>query len=76
MRRHAVPKSTDNRAEKRAVRLFVDLLGSFHETSLGGKRYVILYVDYFSRYNFIRFLRKNEDAMEGLRNFINDYNAP
>ena len=76
VRRYAVPKSTDCRDERRAGRLFVDLSGPFHETSLAGMRYAMLCVDDFSRYKFVRFLRKKSDATEGLRDIINDDIAP
>ena len=72
MRRHAVPKSIDNRAERCAGRLFVDLSGPFQETSLGGNRYAMLCVDDFSRYKFVRFLSKKSDATEELQVLIND----
>ena len=64
------------REERRAGRLFVDLSGPFHEASLGGNRYVMLCVDYFFRYKFVRFLRKKNDATEGLQDIINDEIAP
>ena len=34
--RHAVPKSTETRADKRARRVFIDLAGPFHVESLPG----------------------------------------
>lgn len=58
MWRHAVPKSTENRDDRGAGKLFIDLSGPFHETSLGGMKFVTLYIDDFSRYKFLRFLRK------------------
>ena len=52
---------------RREGRLFIDFSGPFHETSLGGMRFVMLCVDVFSMYEFVRFLRKKSDATEGLR---------
>jgi len=72
VRRHAVPKSTENRAERRAGRLLVDLSRPFQETSLGGNRYAMLCVDDFSTYKFVRFLSKKSDATEELQVLIND----
>ena len=39
-------------------------------------RFVIPCVDVFSMYTFVRFLRKESDAKEGLRDIINDDIAP
>lgn len=36
-RRHVVPRSTGNREDRRAGRLFIGLSGPFHESSPGGK---------------------------------------
>ena len=40
--RHAVPKSTETRADKRAERVFIDLAGPFHVESLAGSRFAML----------------------------------
>lgn len=71
VRRYAVTKSTENRAESRTRRLFIDLSGPFHETRVGGKRYVMLCVEDFSRCKFVRFFMKESNATEGLHSTIN-----
>lgn len=37
---HVVPTSNDNRVDRPAGKFFVDLSGPFHETPLGGKRFM------------------------------------
>lgn len=39
MRRHTVPKPTDNRANVGAGRLFIDIMGPFHNTSPGEQEF-------------------------------------
>ena len=38
--------------------LHMDLMGPMHTKSRGGKRYVLVVVDDFSRYSFVSFLRE------------------
>ena len=76
MRRYAVPKSTENRANERAERFFIDITGSFHATSLGGHRYAMLCVDDFTRFKFIRFLKHKTNATKELRELVTEHIAP
>ena len=74
--RYAVPKSTENRADRRAGRLFIDLSGPFHETSLGGNRFVLLCVDDYTRFKIICFLKRKSEAANAFRDIIHDYFVP
>ena len=44
--------------------LHVDLMGPTRTESLGGKRYIMVVVDDFSRYSWVEFLRKKSEACE------------
>ena len=46
--------------------LRVDLMGSTRTESLGGKRYIMVIVDDFSRYTWVEFLREKSKACEKL----------
>ena len=74
--RHAAPKCTETRADKRAGRVFIDLAGPFHVESLEGSRFAMLLVDNFSRYKIVAFMAKKSDATAPLRAIIARYFAP
>ena len=74
--RHAVPKSTETRADKRTGRVFIDLTGPFHAESLAGSRFAMLCVDDFSRYKIVAFMAKTSDATAVLRAIIARYFTP
>ena len=74
--RHAVPKSTETRAGKRAGRVYIDLTGTFHVESLAGSRFATLCVDDFSRYKIVAFMAKTSDATAVRRAIIARYFAP
>ena len=46
--------------------LHVDLMGPTRTKSLGGKRYIMVIVNDFSRYTWIEFLREKLEACEKL----------
>ena len=74
--RHAVHKSTEIRAAKRAGRVFIDLAGPFHVESFAGSRCAMLCVDDFSRYKIVAFMAKKSDATAVLRAILARYFAP
>ncbi|KAI0993000.1 hypothetical protein K3495_g15184, partial [Podosphaera aphanis] len=47
-----------------------DLSGKFSVDSLGRKRYYITFIDDFSRYAWISFLRNKNDAYQAIRDFV------
>ena len=44
--------------------LYVDLMGPTRTENLGGKRYIMVIVDDFSRYTWVEFLREKLEACE------------
>ena len=48
------------------VLLHVDLMEPTRTESLGGKRYIMVIADDFSRYTWVEFLRKKSEACERL----------
>ena len=50
--------------------LHMDLMGPMRIESKGGKRYVIMVVDDFSRY-FVHFLKEKSEAIEHLKFLFN-----
>ena len=44
--------------------LHVDLMGPARTESIGGKRYIMVVVDDFSRYSWVEFLRKKSEACD------------
>ena len=49
--------------------LHVDLMGPTRTESLGGKRYIMIIIDDFSRYTWVEFLREKSKACEKLETF-------
>ena len=73
--RYAVPKSAESRTNERAERLFIDIIGPFHVTSLGGNRYAMLCLDDFTHF-LIRFLKHKRDAAKELLELVAEHITP
>ena len=73
--RHAVPRTTDNRASERAGLLYVDLAGPMEWESAGGSRYVMIIVDDFSRFKVSKFLKAKSsvETAAALESYIATY---
>ena len=76
--RHAVPRTTDNRASERAALLYVDLAGPMESESAGGSRYIIMIVDDFSRFKVRKFLKTKSsvETAAALECYVATYITP
>ena len=75
-KRHAVPKMTNERAGKKGQRFYVDVRGPMKHSSLGGNSYVVIFVDDYTRFKVVKFVKKKSDTTAALLSFIADYITP
>ncbi|GJV74028.1 retrovirus-related pol polyprotein from transposon TNT 1-94 [Tanacetum coccineum] len=59
------PKAKDTNQEKLYL-LHMDLCGLMHVASINGKRYILVIVDDYSRFTYVRFLRTKDEAPEAI----------
>ncbi|CAM9329135.1 unnamed protein product, partial [Sphacelaria rigidula] len=76
VRRFAVPNITDTRADTRAGRFFIEIAGPFADTSPFGSHYVMLFVDDYSCFKIIRFLKKKDNTTAVLEDIVATHMAP
>nr|GEU59882.1 hypothetical protein [Tanacetum cinerariifolium] len=55
------PKSEDTNQEKLYL-LHMDLCGPMHTKSVNGKKYILVIVDHYSRFTWVKFLRSKDEA--------------
>nr|GFB06720.1 retrovirus-related Pol polyprotein from transposon TNT 1-94 [Tanacetum cinerariifolium] len=63
------PKPVPN-SRQRLHLLHMDLCGPIRIASINGKRYVLVIVDYYSRYMWVHFLRSKDEAPEVIKSFL------
>ena len=73
--RKGIPNSTRSRASKKLGRVFVDLSGPKSVPSLGGKRYVMIVKDDFSRFAWLYFLSRKSEAAVCFKRFLTSVRA-
>ncbi|GJY24455.1 retrovirus-related pol polyprotein from transposon TNT 1-94 [Tanacetum coccineum] len=59
------PKAEDTNQEK-LYRLHTDLCGPMRVASINGKKYILVIVDDYSRFTWVRFLRTKDEAPEAI----------
>ncbi|GJT99165.1 retrovirus-related pol polyprotein from transposon TNT 1-94 [Tanacetum coccineum] len=63
------PKSEDTNQEKLYL-LHMDLCGPMHVTSVNGKKYILVIVDDYSRFTWVKCLRSKDEAPAFINNFL------
>ncbi|GKD51259.1 retrovirus-related pol polyprotein from transposon TNT 1-94, partial [Tanacetum coccineum] len=59
------PKDEDTNQEKLYL-VHMDLCGPMHVSSINGKMYILVIVDDYSRFTWVRFLRTKDEAPDGI----------
>ena len=67
---HHVPSQSTSRASKPLELIHSDLSGKAPVPSLGGSYYYLTFIDDFTRYAWIYFLKKKSDATAAIKDFI------
>ncbi|GJX27867.1 retrovirus-related pol polyprotein from transposon TNT 1-94 [Tanacetum coccineum] len=63
------PKSEDTNQEKLYL-LHMDLCGPMHVASVNGKKYLLVIVDDYSRFTWVKCLRSKDEALDFIINFL------
>ncbi|GJY77304.1 retrovirus-related pol polyprotein from transposon TNT 1-94, partial [Tanacetum coccineum] len=63
------PKSKDTNQQKLYL-LHMDLYGPIHVESINGKKYILVIVDDYSRFTWVKFLRSKDEALEFIIKFL------
>ncbi|GJX61753.1 retrovirus-related pol polyprotein from transposon TNT 1-94, partial [Tanacetum coccineum] len=63
------PKSEDTNQEKLYL-LHMDLCGPMHVASINGKKYILVIVDDYSRFTWVKFLRSKDEAPDFIIKFL------
>ncbi|GKD36401.1 retrovirus-related pol polyprotein from transposon TNT 1-94 [Tanacetum coccineum] len=64
------PKSEDTNQEKLYL-LHMDLCGPMRVASVNGKKYILVIVDDYSRFTWVKFLRSKDEALDFIIKFLN-----
>ncbi|GKF41747.1 retrovirus-related pol polyprotein from transposon TNT 1-94 [Tanacetum coccineum] len=63
------PKSEDTNQEKLYL-LHMDLCGPMRVASVNGKKYILIIIDDYSRFTWVKFLRSKDEALDFIIKFL------
>ncbi|GKE53863.1 retrovirus-related pol polyprotein from transposon TNT 1-94, partial [Tanacetum coccineum] len=69
------PKSEDTNQEKLYL-LHMDLCGPMRVASINGKKYILIIVDDYSRFTWVKFLRSKDEALDFIIKFLKMIQVP
>nr|GEX00078.1 hypothetical protein [Tanacetum cinerariifolium] len=75
MKKSHKPKSEDTNQEKLYL-LHIDLCGPMYVESINGKKYILVIVDDYSRFTWVKFLRSKDEAPDFIIKFLKMIQVP
>ncbi|GJT11087.1 retrovirus-related pol polyprotein from transposon TNT 1-94 [Tanacetum coccineum] len=69
MKKPHKPKSEDTNQEKLYL-LHMDLCGPMHVASVNGKKYILVIIDDYSRFTYVKCLRSKDEALDFIIKFL------
>ena len=69
-------KETEIKSKKPMERFFVDILGPLNPASVHGYRYLLMLVDEYSKFEAVKFLRVESEALEKFKKLVDEHGCP
>ena len=70
MNRRSFPKKSNGRARKPLEIIHSDVCGPMQINSIGGSRYILSFIDDFSRYAMVYFLKSKSEVIEKFKQYV------
>ena len=67
---------SDNKATQKLERVYSDVIGPISPSSIGGNRYAISFIDKFSGYAVVKFMKYKTQALQTFKEYIAQYGRP
>ena len=74
-RKKPIAKTTKSRADKRGGRVFLDDCGPKSVRTMGGKEYMLLVKDDFSRFFAVYFMRSKGEVSKYFKQYLADHRS-
>ena len=71
-----VPKETQSKSQKPLELVYLDIVGPFEVPSLSGSRYVITFIDEYSKHSIVKFMSKKSQTFEKFKEYVAEYGTP
>ena len=71
-----VPKMSDNKATQKLEGVYSDVIGPVSPSSIGDNRYAISFIDEFSGYAAVKFMKYKTQALQTFKYYVAQYGRP
>ena len=71
-----VPKVSDNKATQKLERVYSDVIGPVSPSSIGGNIYAISFIDEFSGYALVEFMKYKTQALQTFKVYVAQSGRP
>ena len=75
-RKNHFPKVSDNKVTQKLERVYSDVIGPVSPSSTGGNRYAISFIDKFSGYAVVKFMKYKTQALQTFKEYVARYGRP
>lgn len=76
MIRRSIPEVNPNRAKKARERVYSDVLGPMEQESFDGHRYAVTFVDDFTNFAVVKFMKRKSEVLEAFESYVADHGVP
>ena len=71
-----VPREAGSKASKKLERVYTDIMGPIEPASINGYRYAITFIDEFTKYAVVKFMKFKSEALEKLKQYVAEEGVP
>ena len=67
---------SDNKANQKLERVYSDVIGPVSPSSIGGNRYAMCFINEFSGYAVVKFMKYKTQALQTFKEYVAQYGQP
>ena len=71
-----VPKKTENKAKKALELVYSDDLGPFEAASLNGSKYVVTFIDEYTKYAVLKYMKNKSQVLDKFKEYVAQNGTP
>ena len=75
-RKKPVSKVSDKKGTQKLERVYSDVIGPVSPSSIGANRYAISFIDEFSGYTVVKFMKYKTQALQTFKEYVAQYGRP
>ena len=71
-----VPREAASKASKKLERVYTNVMGPIEPASINGYRYAIIFIDEYTKYAVVKFMKFKSEALKKLKQYVAEEGVP